>query len=96
MSWTRKKPIPPPKGTGSDWYWYLAEGEKEPWVVEIYHGCWQLYTTGGYWWPEPVPKPSAALPRKKAEKEAEIKSILNSMTEAEAKAPRNYRGRGIL
>lgn len=92
MVWTRRAPEPPPRGTGSDWYWYWPDGEKEFEVVDVYQGCWRLYTQSGYWWDEPISKPVDSLPKKRSE----IKSILESMTEAETKAPRNYRGRGIL
>ena len=71
MSWTLKKPEAPE--IGSDWYWYWDEDEKEPVVTEIYKGCWKYYAYGGYWWDEPVIRPSERLEFKKKEKKGKVK-----------------------
>lgn len=101
MSWTRRAPTPPPKGTDSDWYWYWVDGEKEPWTVEVYHGSWRLYSRNGYWWDEKIQKPTEALPRKpmrrinppQDSKLQEMQAAANSMPK---EPPKRYRGRGIL
>lgn len=106
MKWTRKPPEPPPRDTGSDWYWYWADGEKEAWVTEVYYGCWQLYNNNGWWHPEPVPKPTEAPPFRNRKnqieesridsKKEELQKAIQSMPEVEELPPVRYRGRGIL
>lgn len=104
MSWTRKIPEPPP--TGSEWYWYWDPKEKEPWITEIYKGCWKFYTYEGLWWEEPVKRPSESpnfknktkVKEQKKERKVcknpqqEILSALESMP----KESKPKRGRGLL
>ena len=106
MDWTQKKPIPPPTGTNSDWYWYQDKDMKEPWAVEIQAGSWKLYAYDGLWWDEPIPKPAIPCPKmdkKSAKVEEKPKKVLPEMNEI-AKAlqsmpidsPKNFRGSGLL
>ncbi len=45
--WGKIPPIPPTEAP-SDWYWFWFEGEKEPWVVEIWPNRSISYLIG--WW----------------------------------------------
>lgn len=61
--WTRNTPESPAKGFDSLWFWYWADGEKQPIVMEI----WPLRDVKrfkGFWWSIALPKPEEKLPSK--------------------------------
>jgi len=55
MTWNKKPPTPPEKG--SEFYWYYDFKDQEMWNAEIYKGCWKIYTYDGLWWHEPTQPP---------------------------------------
>ena len=67
MSWKNKPPYIPDKNHPSKWYWYYDKEEDDYYPVEVYSGCWRLYS-GGLWWEYEIESPEQPPKSKKTKR----------------------------
>ena len=64
MCWTRNIPESPEKIVGSLWFWFWPDGDKEPFVMEIWPDRKFSKNLKGWWYPIPINKPIEKPPGK--------------------------------